>query len=161
MQRLWVFHCWLQALERCLPLVCACSVDQLSLTRCNSLDCSPPGSSVHRIVQEYRSGLLFPPPGDFPDPGIERTSLALLHWQTDSFHCCPLGSPIIISVRWQINNQMQHEIKQRDLSNVIKRSINVTLWCSQRASCLQWTFPPLPVCQHFAITRHLFCFLGS
>ena len=24
--------------------------------------------------QEYRSGLSFPPPGDFPDPGIEPTS---------------------------------------------------------------------------------------
>ena len=27
--------------------------------------------------QEYWSGLLFPPPGDLPDPGIEPASLAL------------------------------------------------------------------------------------
>ena len=27
--------------------------------------------------QEYRSGLLFPSPGDFPDPGIEPRSPAL------------------------------------------------------------------------------------
>ena len=26
--------------------------------------------------QEYRSGWLFPPPGDLPDPGIESKSLA-------------------------------------------------------------------------------------
>ena len=64
-------------------------------------------------------------------------------------------------MRWQINNQIQHEIKQRDRSNVIQRSINVTLWCSQRASCHQWTCTLLPVCQHSAITQHLFCFLGS
>ena len=27
--------------------------------------------------QEYWSGLLFPPPGDFPGPGLKPTSLAL------------------------------------------------------------------------------------
>ena len=30
--------------------------------------------------QEYWSGLLFPSPGDLPNPGIE----CLLHWQEDS-----------------------------------------------------------------------------
>ena len=33
--------------------------------------------------QESWSGLPFPPPGDFPDPGIE--PLCLLHWQMGSF----------------------------------------------------------------------------
>ena len=50
----------------------------LSLTLCNPMDCSPPGSSVHAIFffsrQEYWSGLPFPPPGDFLDPGIEPMS---------------------------------------------------------------------------------------
>ena len=32
--------------------------------------------------QEYWSGLLFPSPGDLPDPGVELLSLAL---QADSF----------------------------------------------------------------------------
>ena len=37
-----------------------------------AMDCSPPGSSVHGIFwQEYWSGLLFPSPGDLPDPGME------------------------------------------------------------------------------------------
>ena len=42
------------------------------------MDCSPPGSSVHGILQarDYWSGMPFPPPGDLPDPGIEPTSLA-------------------------------------------------------------------------------------
>ena len=31
--------------------------------------------------QEYWSGLPFPPPGDLPDPGIERRLLRLLYWQ--------------------------------------------------------------------------------
>ena len=40
------------------------------------MDCSPPGSSVRRILQqEYWSELPGPPPGDLPDPGIEPMSL--------------------------------------------------------------------------------------
>ena len=39
------------------------------------MDCSWPGSSIHRILQqEYWSGLLCPPLGDLSDPGIEPTS---------------------------------------------------------------------------------------
>ena len=43
------------------------------------MDCSLPSSSVHGIFsrQEYWSGLPFPPPGDFPNPGIEPVSPAL------------------------------------------------------------------------------------
>ena len=36
------------------------------------MDYSPPGSSVHEILQEeYWSGLPCPFPGDLPEPGIE------------------------------------------------------------------------------------------
>ena len=36
------------------------------------MDCSPPGSSVHGILQARTlSGLPFPPPGDLPHPGVE------------------------------------------------------------------------------------------
>ena len=39
---------------------------------CNPMDCSPPGSSVYRILQaKYWSGLPFPAPGDIPNPGIK------------------------------------------------------------------------------------------
>ena len=44
------------------------------------MDCSPPGSSVHRISQANRSGLPLLTPGVLPNPGIEpvsSTSLAL------------------------------------------------------------------------------------
>ena len=40
--------------------------------------------------QEYWSGLPFPAPGDFPDSGIEPTSLAL---QADSLPPAPPGKP--------------------------------------------------------------------
>ena len=52
--------------------VCVCSVSQLCLTLC------APWSTAHQAPlsmgfsrQEYGSGLLFPSPGDFPNPGIE------------------------------------------------------------------------------------------
>ena len=41
---------------------------------CNPMDCSPPGSSVHGILQA-RNGLPFHSPADLPDPRIESASL--------------------------------------------------------------------------------------
>jgi len=55
--------------------VCAKSL-QSSLTLCDSMDCSLPGSSVHGILQaRIRSGLPCPPPGDILNAGIKRTPL--------------------------------------------------------------------------------------
>ena len=43
------------------------------------MDCSPPGSTVHRILQAKSwSGSPCPPPGDLPNPGIEPVSLMSL-----------------------------------------------------------------------------------
>ena len=62
-----------------LLILCACMCAkslQSCLTLWNSMDCSPPGSSVHRILQaKYWSGLPPPPPGDLLNPGIEPESL--------------------------------------------------------------------------------------
>ena len=42
------------------------------------MECSPRGSFVHEISQaRILGGLLFPSPGDLPDPGIEPTFPAL------------------------------------------------------------------------------------
>ena len=51
-----------------------------SLQSCPTLshpvDCSPPGSSVHGILQaRILSGSPFPVPGDLPNPGIKPSSL--------------------------------------------------------------------------------------
>ena len=55
-------------------------------TLCHPMDCGPPSSSVHGILQaripEW-SGLPCLPPGDLPDSGIKPKS-SLLHWQMDS-----------------------------------------------------------------------------
>ena len=53
------------------------------------MDCSPPGSSVHGILQaRILSGLQCPSPGGLPDPGIEPGSSAL---PADSFPPEPPG----------------------------------------------------------------------
>ena len=74
-------------------LACVCA--QLYPTLCNSMDCSPPGSSVQGISQaRILSGLPFPSSRDLPDAGIKSTSvLHLLHWQVDSLPLSYLGSP--------------------------------------------------------------------
>ena len=44
--------------------------------------------------QEYWSGMPFPPPGDFADPGTETASLALPELQVDTSLAEPLGKPV-------------------------------------------------------------------
>ena len=42
---------------------------------CNPMDCSPPGSSVHGILQaRILEWVAMPPPGDLHDPGVEPVS---------------------------------------------------------------------------------------
>ena len=49
---------------------------QLCLTLCDPVDCSLPGFSVHRILQErILEWVAIPFSGDLPDPGIECMSL--------------------------------------------------------------------------------------
>ena len=57
------------------------------------MDCSPPGSSLHGILQaRILEWLPFPSPGDLPDPGTEPGSPAL---QADSLLSEPPGRPIL------------------------------------------------------------------
>ena len=54
---------------------CVCLILQLCPTLCDPVDCSPPASSVHGILQtRNRSKLPCPPPRDLPKPGIEPRS---------------------------------------------------------------------------------------
>ena len=79
-------------------------------TLCDPMDCSPPGSSVHGILQarilervaipfcrEYWSGLPYPPPGDLPNPRIEPTSLISPALSDKAlYHCTTWEAPIIV-----------------------------------------------------------------
>ena len=61
---------------------------------CDPMDCSLPSSSVHEIArQEYWSGLPCRPPGNLPEPGIETTSVCLLHWLLGSLPLVLHGKP--------------------------------------------------------------------
>ena len=67
-------------------------VAQSCPTLCDPVDCSPPGSSVHGILQqEFWSRLPFPSPRDLPDPGIEPRSPAL---QSDALTSEPSGETL-------------------------------------------------------------------
>ena len=81
-----------------LPWVPAYSVTQSCLHFCNTLDCSPPGFSVHEISkQAYWSGLPFPPPGYLPYSGIELKSPASPALQAGSLPAEPSGRlPVIM-----------------------------------------------------------------
>ena len=75
--------------------ICRCLVTKSCLTFCNTVDCSPPGSSVHGCPrQEYWNGLPFPSPRNLPDPGIEPQCPTL---QVDPFTAEPVGKPMCVS----------------------------------------------------------------
>ena len=58
---------------------------QSCLTLCNTVDCSPPGSSVHvDSRQEHWSLLPCSPPRELSNPGIQPHLLRLLHWHAGS-----------------------------------------------------------------------------
>ena len=66
-------------------------IAQSCATLCDPMDCTPPDSSVHGILQaRYWSGQLLPSPGDLPNPGIEPGSPAL---QADSLLSESPGKP--------------------------------------------------------------------
>ena len=63
---------------------------------CDLMDCSPPGSSVHGILQaRVLQWVPMPSSRDLPNPGIEPTSLVSLNWQADSLPLSHLGSPAL------------------------------------------------------------------
>ena len=99
-------------------------VTQLCLTLCNPIDCSPPGSSVHGILQaripewvaiSFSLGRIFPTQGLNP---------SLLYWQADSLPLSQLGSPLFpqsafsqrliisthVSLRWALYPLTDEEI---------------------------------------------------
>jgi len=56
--------------------VLCCAKSLCRVDSCDPVDHTPPGSSVHGILQaRYWSGLVHPPPGDHSDQGIKPASL--------------------------------------------------------------------------------------
>ena len=83
-----------QVLYHWATWVSECSVAQSTPTLCNLMNCSPPGSSVHGILQaRLQSGLLCPSPRDLPDSRIKPLSFSLLHWLVGSLPLAAPGKP--------------------------------------------------------------------
>ena len=77
---------------------CVCLVAQFCPTLWDPMDCNPPGSSLHGILQarilEWQARIPgkstpLPSPAELPDPGIESESLA---GQVDSLTSEPPGN---------------------------------------------------------------------
>ena len=76
----------------------ACSVAQSCLTVCNPIDCSPPGSSVHGILQARKVEWVPMPSSRGSSQPRGRTLVSCLwHWQVDSLSLCHLGGPILLT----------------------------------------------------------------
>ena len=99
------FHCRGHRFHPCL----LCSVTQLYLTLCSSMNCSPPGSSVHEIFQARTlewvaiSSLQ----GIFPTQGSNPCLLRLLHWQVSSLPLAILGTPGLAQIQKEGNVRMR------------------------------------------------------
>ena len=77
--------------------VCARAHAQLCLTVCDPMDCSPPGSSIHGILQQRILEWVAMPSsrGIFPTQGSNLFLLHFLHWQADSLSLVPPGKPYL------------------------------------------------------------------
>ena len=77
---------------------------QLCATLCDPMDCSPPGSPVHGILQARKRS----PPGDLSEPGIEPVSL---------MSPALAGGFFISSATWKVENMKQIRRKLSLLSS--------------------------------------------
>ena len=81
-------------------LPCHAKLMQSCPTLCNPRNCSPPGSSVHGILQaRILEWVPFPPPRDLPDPGVEPRSPTL---QADSVSSEPPGQVLEPTSLWHL-----------------------------------------------------------
>ena len=111
---------------------------------CDSMDCSPPVSSVHGILQaEYWSGLPGPPPGDLPHLGIQWTSYYVFCIAGEFFASSIFTNKIILKMGYillkhrHVNQMYQAKSKLSQSELKTKASIELTAnWavstCSRR-----------------------------
>ena len=82
-------------IDICTQCYVMCLVTQLGMTLCDSMDYSPPGSSVHGDSpgKNTRVGCHALLQGIFPTPGSNPCLLSILHWQVGSLPLAPSGKP--------------------------------------------------------------------
>ena len=79
-------------------------------TLCSPMNCRPPGSSVHGILQaRILEWVTMPSPrGIFLTQGSNQSLLLLLHWQAGSLALAPLGSPNKVQ-QWELSKRIYTE----------------------------------------------------
>ena len=107
----------------CVKLLQSCA------TLWDPMDCSPPGSSVHGILQaRYWNGWLCPSPGDFPYSGIESASL---------LSSALAGRFFTTSTAWEAQDSV---LKCRDITLPIKaRTVKDMDFLVVMYGCESWT----------------------
>ena len=91
--------------------------------------------------EEYWSGLLCPPAGDLPDPGIE-SHYIYLHWQQVLYHWSHRGSPnIYIYIYIYIYTYTYIYILTCVLCLVIQSCLTAILWTVAHQAPLSMGFP--------------------
>ena len=92
----------LSAFTSCVATVCACSVVHSCSTLCDRMGCSPPGSSVHGILQAKITGVgghFFLQGSSWP---WDRICISCVSWIADRFFTTePLGKPSTYHEGWK------------------------------------------------------------
>ena len=107
-----------------IPLYCVlCLFPQSCSTLCNTMDCSPPGSSVHGNSPGKNTavGCHALLQGDLPNPGIKPRSPAL---QADSFPAVPPGRYCYVPIKMD-------RIKKTIPKGLWGSGVTGTLWHGQ------------------------------
>ena len=107
----------------------ACLVAQSCL--CKSMDYSPPGSSVHGILQaRILQWVAFPPPGDLLDPRIQPKSLGSPALVGRFLTTAPPGKPRIILKPLSENNSNFSNGDDRGKTSVAADIKRAAFWVS-------------------------------
>ena len=110
---------------------CTCAKSlQLCQTLCNPMDCSPPGSSVHEILQaRILEWVACPPPGDLPNPGMEPASLMSSALAGVFFTTSAIWEAIYINFHIIFHNSVLQVL------NTVPCAIYIVHGCSVPKSC--------------------------
>ena len=105
-----------------LQFMCAKSLRSCP-TLCNPMDCSPPGSSVHGILQaRVLEWVAMPSSRESSPPRVKSASLiSLLHWQEGSFTTRATWEFHGVAVRHDLDTEQQPQSTKQKNKQKIKQ----------------------------------------
>ena len=126
--------------------MCWCVHAQSCPTLWDLMDCSPPGSSTHEILQvEYWSGLPFPSPGGLPDPRTEAASSESFTLQADSLRLEPLGKSLnVLSPYLGVKSELLKTTQERSSGHLEVLQLQGPCWPFPGDQALESVLPRMP-----------------